>query len=56
VGKLELRACDHQATLPMFFGVTNKVPQYPFLIASDIVTIPAKDYLPTCQEIKALRK
>ena len=56
VGKLELRACDHQATLPMFFGVTKKAPEYPFLIASDIVTIPAKDYLPTCQEIKALRK
>ncbi len=56
VGKLELRACDHQATLPMFFGVTKKSPQYPFLIASDIVTIPAKDYMPTCEEIKALRK
>jgi branched-chain amino acid transport system substrate-binding protein len=56
VGKLELRACDHQLMLPMFFGVTKKVPQYPFLIASDIMTIPAKDYLPTCEEIKALRK
>jgi len=56
VGKLELRACDHQTTLPMFFGVTKKDPQYPFLIASDIVTISAKDYLPTCGEIKGLRK
>jgi branched-chain amino acid transport system substrate-binding protein len=56
VGKLELRACDHQNMLPVFFGVTQKVPPYPFLIASDIVTIPAKEYMPTCEEIKALRK
>ncbi len=56
VGKLELRACDHQLMLPMFWGVTKKSPQYPFLIASDLVTIPAKDYMPTCEEIKALRK
>ena len=56
VGKLELRACDHQAMLPAFFGVTKKVPQYPFLIASDIVTVQAKDYMATCKEIKALRK
>ncbi len=56
VGKLELRACDHQLMLPMFFGVTKKVPQYPFLIASDIVTIPPKDYMPACEEIKTLRK
>jgi hypothetical protein len=42
--------------LPMFFGVTKKVPQYPFLIASDIVTIPPKDYMPACEEIKTLRK
>ncbi len=56
VGKLEIRACDHQVALPMFFGITKKVPQYDFLIASDIVTVPAKDYMPTCEEIKALRK
>ncbi len=56
VGKLELRACDHQSALPMFFGKTKKVPPYPFLIASDIVTVPAKDFMPTCEEMKALRK
>ena len=56
VGNLELRACDHQVALPMYFGVTKKVPQYQFLIASDIVTVPAKDFMPTCEEIKALRK
>jgi branched-chain amino acid transport system substrate-binding protein len=56
VGNLELRACDHQAALPMYFGVTKKVPPYPFLIASEIMTVPAKDFMPTCEEIKALRK
>ena len=24
VGKLEIRKCDHQLTLPMYFGVTKK--------------------------------
>jgi branched-chain amino acid transport system substrate-binding protein len=56
VGKLELRGCDHQVLYPMYFGVTKKVPQYEFLIASDIVTVPAKEYMMTCDEIKALRK
>ena len=56
VGKLEMRACDHQVTLPMYYGVTKKVPGYDFLIGADIVTIPAKDYLPTCEEMMKLRK
>ena len=55
VGKLEMRACDHQVTLPMYYGVTKKVPGYDFLIGADIVTIPAKDYLPTCEEMMKLR-
>jgi len=56
VGKLEMRACDHQLMLPMFFGVTKKSPQYDFLIAGDIMTIQGKDYLPTCDEIMKVRK
>lgn len=55
VGEVEMRAYDHQAMLPMFMGVTKKVPQYPFLIASDIVTIPAKEVMPTVEEIKKAR-
>ncbi len=27
VGKLEMRKCDHQLMLPMFFGVTKKSPE-----------------------------
>jgi branched-chain amino acid transport system substrate-binding protein len=55
VGEVEMRAYDHQAMLPMFMGVTKKVPEYPFLIASDIVTIPAKEVMPTIEEIKKAR-
>jgi branched-chain amino acid transport system substrate-binding protein len=56
VGQLEMRACDHQLMLPMFFGTTKKSPQYDYLIAGDPVTIPGKDYLPTCDEIMKVRK
>jgi branched-chain amino acid transport system substrate-binding protein len=56
VGKLEMRKCDHQLMLPMFFGVTKKDPKYKYLIAGDIVTIPGKDYLPPCDEIMKVRK
>jgi branched-chain amino acid transport system substrate-binding protein len=55
VGEIEMRAYDHQAMLPMFMGVTKKVPEYPFLIATDIVTIPAKDIMPSIEEIKKAR-
>jgi branched-chain amino acid transport system substrate-binding protein len=41
--------------LPMFMGVTKKSPDYPFLIASDIITIPAKDVMPSIEDIKKTR-
>ncbi len=55
VGVVEMRACDHQAVLPMFMGVTKKVPKYDFIISTDIVTLPGKDVMPTCEEIKKSR-
>jgi branched-chain amino acid transport system substrate-binding protein len=55
VGEIEMRACDHQAVLPMFMGVTQRVPQYNFLISADIVTLSGKDVMPTCEEIKKVR-
>ena len=56
VGPVTLRAYDHQAMLPMFLGVTTKDPKYPdFLIAKDIVTIPAADLVPSVEEVKAAR-
>jgi len=55
VGKVLMRTCDHQVVLPMFLGVTKKVPEYDFLISADIVTLPGKDIMPTCDEIAAAR-
>ena len=56
VGPVTMRACDHQATLPMFMGVTKKVAGYDFLMATDIVTIPGEEVMPSCEEIAASRK
>lgn len=56
VGKVEMRACDHQVILPMFVGVTRKSPDHDFLIAGDIVTIPGKDYIMSCQDVMKLRR
>jgi len=56
VGKVTMRAYDHQAMLPMFMGVTKKDAGYDHLIASDIVTIPGNEVMPTIEEIKAARK
>ena len=55
IGEIEMRAYDHQAMLPMFMGVTKKVPEYPFLVASDIVTILGKDLMPSIEEVKKAR-
>jgi branched-chain amino acid transport system substrate-binding protein len=55
VGEVEMRACDHQAVLPIFMGTLKKVPQYNFLISTNIVTIPGKEVIPTCEEIRKAR-
>lgn len=55
VGKLQIRGCDHQLLLPMYFGKTKKDPKYDFLIAGDIEVVQAKDYMPTCDEIRKIR-
>ena len=55
VGPLTMRACDHQILLPVFFGVTKKAPQYEFLVAGDVVSVPAKEYMPSCEEIQKAR-
>jgi len=57
VGPLTIRACDHQLELPMYWGLTKKDPKYPdFLTGGDIQVIPAKDYMPTCEEVLKGRK
>jgi branched-chain amino acid transport system substrate-binding protein len=55
VGQVEMRACDHQAVLPMFLGVTKKTPQYEFLVATDISTLRGEEVMPTCDDIKKAR-
>ena len=56
VGTLEIRKCDHQLLLPMYFGVTKRDPKYDFLIAGNIETIQGRDYVPSCQEVLKLYK
>ncbi|MDR7419699.1 MAG: ABC transporter substrate-binding protein [Armatimonadota bacterium] len=55
VGPVEMRACDHQAVLPIFLGVTKKSPQFDFLIATDITVLRGPDVMPTCDDIKKAR-
>jgi branched-chain amino acid transport system substrate-binding protein len=56
VGRLTIRAEDNQVMLPMFMGVTKKAPGYDFLIATDIVTIPAEKLMPSLGEITKARE
>jgi branched-chain amino acid transport system substrate-binding protein len=55
-GMVEMRACDHQAVYPMYFGTTKKVPKYNFLTASDITILTGSEIMPTCEEILRSRK
>jgi branched-chain amino acid transport system substrate-binding protein len=55
VGRIEMRACDHQAILPMNFGVTKVSPEYGFAIATDIYTLRGAEVMPSCQEIRKAR-
>ncbi|MGC8604307.1 MAG: ABC transporter substrate-binding protein [Desulfomonilaceae bacterium] len=55
IGDITVRQFDNQLMLPMFMGVTKKVPGYDFLIATDIVTIPAEEIMPSIEAIKTER-
>jgi branched-chain amino acid transport system substrate-binding protein len=56
VGRLEMRACDHQLQLPMLFGVVGKSPKFKdYLVATDLAVVPYKDYMPTCEEVLKTR-
>lgn len=56
IGKLTVRAEDNQVMLPMFMGKTKKGQSGDFLIATDIVTIPAKELMPSVEDIKKARE
>jgi len=55
VGKIEMRACDHQVILPMFLGVTKLSPEKGVAISSDIHTLRGAEVMPSCQEIMEAR-
>jgi branched-chain amino acid transport system substrate-binding protein len=55
VGKIEMRACDHQVVLPMFLGVTKLSPEKGVAISSDIHTLRGDEVMPTCKEIMEAR-
>jgi len=55
VGKVTMRAYDHQAMLPMYMGVTKKKPGYDFLVADDIVTLAPEEVMPSIEEIRKAR-
>jgi branched-chain amino acid transport system substrate-binding protein len=50
-----MRACDHQAILPMNFGVTKLSPEQGFAIATDILTLRGAEVMPSCNEIMEAR-
>lgn len=55
IGPLTMRSFDHQVMLPMYMGITKKEPGYDFLVASDIVTIPGEQVMPSIEEIQKAR-
>lgn len=56
VGKVTMRAYDHQLMQPIFVGITKKVPGYKFLIATEIETIRPEEVIPPISEIKKERE
>ena len=55
VGKIEMRACDHQVILPMYLGVTKLSPEKGVAISSDIHTLRGAEVMPSCKEIMETR-
>jgi len=56
VGKVEMRACDHQAVYPMFLGTTKISKEFGGAISSDIITLRGAEVMPSCEEIAQARK
>lgn len=56
LGEVEMRAYDHQAMLAMFMGSTKKSADYPFLVATDVVTVPGSESMPSVEDVKKARE
>ena len=55
VGKVEMRACDHQAVYPMFLGTTKISKEFGGAISTDIITLRGAEVMPSCEEIAEAR-
>ena len=55
VGRIEMRACDHQVILPMFLGMTKVSQELGFAVSSDIYTLRGTEVMPSCKEIREAR-
>lgn len=56
MGEVEMRGCDHQAVLPIIFGVTRRDPRFPHLVAGDPTILPGRDVMPTCEDVRRARE
>jgi len=56
VGRVEMRACDHQAVLPIYFGTTRLSQEHQAAVATDILTLRGAEVMPTCEEVLGARK
>jgi branched-chain amino acid transport system substrate-binding protein len=56
IGKITMRACDHQAETPAFWGKVIQVEGFPFPVIKDVVMTPAGKTMPSCEEIAESRK
>ncbi|MGB9615973.1 MAG: amino acid ABC transporter substrate-binding protein, partial [Desulfomonilaceae bacterium] len=56
IGKIKMRACDHQAETPGFWGKLVKVEGYPFPIIKQVVETPADKIMPPCDEVLKARE
>lgn len=56
IGKIKMRACDHQAETPAFWGKLVKREGFPFPVIKDVVETPAEKIMPPCDDIMKARK
>jgi len=56
VGKIKMRACDHQAETPAFWGKIIQAEGYPFPVIKEVVMTPPEKSMPTCEEVMQSRK
>jgi branched-chain amino acid transport system substrate-binding protein len=56
VGRIEMRACDHQVILPIFLGVTKISPEQGVAVSSGIYTLRGAEVMPSCKEIQEARR